>query len=115
MYGFCNAFHWLVSFVLLPTLLYMPGNLSSPNSCLTHCMQDHKCQVTMKSYQHCGLCNDRSYAKINLKFLAYSSSNSGASNSDDNNSESRISECAFVCGKSVFTNHMVQKKSKVQC
>jgi len=65
----------------------------------------------MKSYQDGGLCNDWCYAKINLEFLAYSSSNLDASNSDDNNSESIISEGALVCGKSVFTNYLVKKKS----
>jgi hypothetical protein len=75
----------------------MPGNLSSPNSCLPHGMQGHKCQVTMKSYQDGGLWNDLCYAKINLEYHAYRSSNSDASNSDDSNSETRISESALVC------------------
>jgi hypothetical protein len=51
-------------------------------------------------------------AKLNLEFLAYISSNSDASNSDGSNSESRINESALVCGKSVFTNHVVQKVQK---
>lgn len=51
-----------------------------------------------------------------LEFLAHSGSNSSANNFDNSNSESgvssvnRISECALVYHKSVFTNHMVQRK-----
>jgi hypothetical protein len=91
----------------------MQRNLSSPNSCLPHGMQDHKCQSAMKSYQDGVLWYDWCYAKINLVFLAYISSNWDASNSDGSNSESRINESALVCGKGVFKNHMVKKK--VQC